>query len=183
MHWDWQAIGTIVAIAAVAISLVFNLVSQRQTRAGQRLIELGQQQEREIAEATAERSEAAARLTESYTRRVVEALEAIARSGVGGTSVRPPKVAWSMDHHAGDTYRLTNIGDAKAWNVSLSSDETLELIEVGGGPDLDEGEALTFMAAVDMATRDLTITVAWDSDEDGSPGGTWRYPLPSRPSR
>jgi len=183
MQWDWQAIGTIVAIAAVAVTLVFNLLSQRLTRAGQRLIEQGQQQDREIAEVTAQRSESAARLTESYTQRVVDALEAIARSGIGGGSARIPKVAWSMDHHVGDTYRLTNTGDAKAWNVTLASDETLHLLKVPIAPDLDEGEALTFMAAASMRTRDRTITVAWDIDGHGTAGGTWRYPLPARPPR
>jgi hypothetical protein len=181
MRWDWQAIGTIVAIAAVAVTLIFNLVSLRLTRDGQRLIELGQQQDREMAEATAQRSEAAARLTEEYTQRVVDALEAIAMSGIGGGPARLPKVAWSMDHHVGDTYRLTNTGDAKAWNVTLTSDETLHLLKVTGGPDLGEGEALTFVASVHMGTRDRTISVTWNSDGQGTPGGTWRYPLPARP--
>jgi hypothetical protein len=144
MRWDWQAIGTIVAIAAVAVTLIFNLLSQRQTRAGQH-------QDREMFEATAQRSEAAAGLTERYTQRVVDALEAIAQSGIGGGPARLPKVAWSMDHHVGDTYRLTNTGDAKAWNVTLTSDETLELLNVEGGPDIGEGEALTFMASVHWA--------------------------------
>lgn len=181
MRWDWQAIGTIVAIAAVAVTLVFNLLSQRQTRAGQRLIEQGQEQDREMAEATAQRSEAAARLTEGYTQRVVDALEAIARSGIGGGPARLPKVAWSMDHEEGHIYRLTNTGDVKAWNVTLSSDETLVLLNVTGGPDLDEGEAITFGAAVHWGTRDRTITVTWNSDGAGTAGGTWRYPLPARP--
>ena len=181
MRWDWQAIGTIVAIAAVAVTLIFNLVSLRLTRDGQRLIELGQQQDREMAEATAQRSEAAARLTEGYTQRVVDALEAIAMSGIGGGPARLPKVVWSMDHHIGDTYRLTNTGDAKAWNVTLTSHETLRLLNVTGGPDLGEGEALTFMASVHWGTRDRTISVTWNSDGQGTPGGTWRYPLPARP--
>ena len=183
MRWDWQAIGTIVATTAVAVTLIFNLISLRLTRAGQRLIQQGQQQDREMAEATAQRSEAAARLTEGYTQRVVEALEAIARSGIGGGPARQPKVAWSMEHHVGDTYRLTNTGDAKAWSVTLTSDETLSLMDVEGGPDLDEGEALTFMAFVHGGTRDRTITVTWNSDPQGTLGGTWRYPLPARPPR
>jgi hypothetical protein len=86
-----------------------------------------------------------------------------------------------MEHHVGDTYRLTNTGDAKAWNVTLTSDETLELLNVEGGPDLGEREALTFMAFVHWGTRDSTITVTWNSDGQGTPGGTWRYPLPARP--
>ena len=86
-----------------------------------------------------------------------------------------------MDHEEGHIYRLTNTGDAKAWNVTLSSDETLVLLNVTGGPDLDEGEAITFGAAVHWGTRDRTITVTWTSDGAGTAGGTWRYPLPARP--
>lgn len=169
MQWDWLAIGTIVAIAAVAVTMIFNILLLRQ--------------DRQIAEATAQRSEAAARLTEGYTQRVVDALETISRSGIGGGPSRPPRVTWSMVYDNGDTYRLTNTGDAKAWNVTLTSDETLMLLDVPDGPALDESEALTFMAAVHMGTKDRTITVTWDGDAQGAAGGTWRYPLPTRPPR
>jgi hypothetical protein len=167
------------------IALVFNLLSQRQTRAGQRLIEQGQQQDRELAEAAAHRSEAAAALTEGYTQRVVDALEAIARSGLGGSApaAPPPRVRWSMRHSVGDTYLLENIGDAPAWKVNLASDETLELVNVPTGTNLGPDEGMTFMAAPDMGTRDRTITVTWKHDEEGTPGGTWKYPLPARPPR
>jgi hypothetical protein len=48
----------------------------------------------------------------------------------------------------GDTYRLPKTGDAKAWNVTLSSEGTLHLLDLPLAPDLDGGEAVTFMAAV-----------------------------------
>lgn len=57
--------------------------------------------------------------------------------------------------HQGDTYRLTKTGDAKAWNVTLGSDETLHLLNVTGGPDVGEGEALTFMASMYAIRFDL----------------------------
>ena len=86
-----------------------------------------------------------------------------------------------MDHQAGNTYRLTNIGDAKALNVHFASDETLQLLNVQGGPDLDAGEAMTFIASVTLGTRDRTITVNWNGDKPGNPRRTWRYPLPGPP--
>jgi hypothetical protein len=89
-EWNWQAIGTIVALGALLVALWFSLRSLRLTREGQQLTRGGQQQDRQIAEATAERSEAAARLTEEYTRRVVDALEALA---AGATAERAPRVA------------------------------------------------------------------------------------------
>ena len=90
-------------------------------------------------------------------------LEAIARSGIGVGPARVPKVAWSMDHHQGDTFRLTNTGDAKAWNVTVSSDETLHSLNVTRGPDLGEGEALTFMAAAHWGTRDRTASACYST--------------------
>lgn len=75
---DWQAIGTIVALAGVIVTFVLTLRSEQLTRSGL-------DQDRELAERSASRSEAAARLTEEYTRRVVDALESRARLGVGGT--------------------------------------------------------------------------------------------------
>jgi hypothetical protein len=78
-----------VARGALLVALWFNLRLLRLRHEGQQLTRDGQQQDRQIAEATAERSEAATRLTEEYTRRVVDALEALA---AGATAERPP--AW-----------------------------------------------------------------------------------------
>jgi uncharacterized membrane protein len=56
-------------------------------------------------------------------------------------------------------YRLTSTGNAKAWHVKIASDESLQLINVPEGRDLDATEAVTFYAAPDHETRDVTITV------------------------
>lgn len=90
------------------------------------------------------------------------------------------KVTWSLAHDSGDTYRLTNTGDAHAVGVAVSAHESLSLIERHGGPDLGPGEALTFMAAIDMGTTDTTITVTWHEPSDRDADKTWRYPLPAR---
>jgi hypothetical protein len=175
VHWDWTAIGTISALAGVGVTLFFNTMSQRQTREGQRLTQQGQKQDRELAEAGAKRSEAAARLTEEYTRRVVDALELIAESGFGSSK---PKVEWSLRRDAGDRFRLENVGDALARDVTLTAHESLGgLIDMHGGPDLAPREAMTFIAAPSFETSDMTITVTWD-DESGAPAGSWKYPLP-----
>jgi hypothetical protein len=90
------------------------------------------------------------------------------------------KVTWSLAHDGGDTYRLTNTGDAQAVGVAVSAHESLSLIERYGGPDFGPGEALTFMAATDMGTKDTTITVTWHEPSDRDPDKQWRYPLPGR---
>lgn len=169
---DWEAVGTIVALLGVLVSFVFNIVSNRAAR-------VGQEQQRVIAEAAADRAEQATRVSHGYTERVVDALERIAAGGLNGATV-PARVRWELVHHAGDTYRLTNIGDAPAADVDLSAHDTLGVGHFIGGPDLGPGEALTFMAAPDMATRDSTITVEW-GDPSGGHRQRWRYPLPAGP--
>jgi hypothetical protein len=168
-HVDWTAIGTIVALLALVASFCLSI--------------RGQKQDREIAENTAKRSEAAAALSESYTSRVVDALEKIASGGSpDGADLVPEHVKWSLRHHGGDTYILENVGGAKALGVTVSGHETLlGPNRVTGGPDLGPGEALTFMAGVVLGTQDTTITVDW-TDEAGTPS-EWRYPLPARPPR
>lgn len=128
---------------------------------------------------SAARSEAAAQLSEHYTARVVDSLEQIASSGTPGLVQRPPRVKWSMIHESGETYMLTNVGDAQAYDVQLTGDPTLVgPMATAGGPDLHEGEALTFVAAQTLSTRDSTITVTWSMQPDDD-RLEWRYPLPS----
>jgi hypothetical protein len=102
---DWQTVsnistvgGVFVALVSVAVTFVLALRSQKLTRIGQDL-------ELQQAEATAARSEAAARLTEDYTQRVVEALETMSQKGTAPASVALMRrgVKWSLIHHVGST--------------------------------------------------------------------------------
>jgi hypothetical protein len=166
-----QGIGTFVALVAVLFALRHN---NRDYDLGRKALE----HEQRNAEAQASRTEAAARLSEEYSSRVVNALEALAAGGMGGAAVRP-KVAWSLVHDSGQAYRLTNTGDLTAEAVMVQSHETLELIEGSNSTStLRPGEALTFYAAPDFGTEDMTITVAWIDDESSESVRTWRYPLP-----
>lgn len=160
----------LVALLGVIATFLLNLRSQKLTREGQR-------QERELATNAASRSEAAARLTEEYTRRVVDALETIA---AGSGQARPPTVSWELVRASRDQYRLTNTGAATAYHVTVSAHESLGgLIDLPDEPpDLGPGEAVVFYAGVTLGTTDLTITVAW-RDESNGPVRVWRYPLPS----
>lgn len=143
--------------------------------------------DRRIAEAAASRSEAAARLTEEYTARIVDAVEQIAAKGIAvsgsGAAAQPASlVRWTLNHERGDTYRLTNTGNARAHGVEVTAHESLiGPRNVNGGPELASGEALTFAAAAHWGTSDKTITVTWSDDEGNEE--TWRYPLPTRPPR
>lgn len=181
----WQTVAAIATTVAVVVAIAGLIAEWRRSRKSQELTRIGLDQDREIAEATASRAEAAAALSEDYTRRVVEALEAMATRGIPGAASAPapaPAVRWSLVHHSGDTYRLTNEGTLEARDIEVGSHESLWLSHVKGGPNLSAGEALTFMAAPSLATSDMTITVSW-LDDASSGRRTWRYPLPGRPPR
>jgi hypothetical protein len=180
MSWSTTAdiattVGTFVALVGVAGSLALTLRSEALTRRGQEL-------EREQAGSAAARSEAAAALTEEYTRRVVEALEAMATGSAAPVGVRSSLgVRWTMRNHGGDTYIVENIGDATAEGVTLTADESM-IFNPPEVVDVAPGEAVTFMAALSLATRDSTITVEW-SERGSDDMRTWKYPLPPRPPR
>ncbi|YAL83404.1 hypothetical protein ACMYYO_00970 [Dermacoccaceae bacterium W4C1] len=147
----------------------------------------GQQQDKKLSEAAADRAEAAARLTADNTERVLNALDRIAEkdfsANVGTVSLPSPRVRWSLNHESGDTYKLENIGDATAHDVGLSAHETLMMDWSTSGMDLAPGEATTFLALRSMGTSDSTISVTWIDDPTGSDRQQWRYPLPARPPR
>ena len=147
----------------------------------------GQKQDRRISEATAQRSEAAASLTADNTERVLIALETIAAKDLGATVIAapvPPRVRWRLANHGGDTYALTNEGDATAYAVEVSAHESMGIFDrASGGDDLAPGEAMTFFAVLTMGTSDSTITVSWLAESNGTDRHEWRYPLPPRPPR
>lgn len=179
---DWEiaaAVGVLsgafITALGVIVTSVLNINSNRLTREGL-------EQEQRIANNAADRSEAAARLTEEYTRRIVDALETMAVEGIGGGASRLLKVRWELVHDTRDRYRLTNVGDLDALEVKLATHVTLRMLNVEGGPNLGPGEALTFMAARHMGTSDSTVTVTWQQENDEDEFA-WRYPLPGRPPR
>ncbi|MFA9432840.1 hypothetical protein [Egicoccus sp. AB-alg2] len=185
---DWEAIATIVALIGVVVTFVLNMRSNRLTREGleqdRTLARERMEQDQTVAEATAARSEAAAEVAEEHSSRIVDALEKIATKGVGGGLVAPPaRVKWGLQHEQGDRYRLTNEGDLAARSVDVATDETLPLVGFEGDTaEVGSGEALSFIAAPSMATRDRTVTVTWSEEGEGE-RRRWRNPLPARPRR
>lgn len=172
----WETLANIATTIGIVVALAGAVV-------GSVLTWRGQKQDREIAEASASRAESAAALTEQYTQRVVDALETLAKKdlGSGPAELRHMGVRWELTHYEGDTYKLENIGDEPAHGVAISADPSL-LLRAPASQVVAPGEALTFMAAATMATRDRTITIIW-ADPSNSGPGEWRYPLPPRPPR
>lgn len=91
-----------------------------------------------------------------------------------------PSVAWHIQHESGDTYKVTNVGTADAWDVEIEHEGLVpnygEPVEHPLGP----GEAIVFMASVHTQIRDNTVYVRW-ADEPKGPQRQWRNPLPGKP--
>ena len=172
---DWSAaattVGTLIALTGLAWSIW-------RAKKADELVLKGQEIERQASESSAARAEAAAALSEQYTRRVVDALERIANEGLERTSP-PVGVRWTMVHDRGDTYRLENVGDLTATSIRLDKHESLPYFEADEGVTLKPGEAMTFMAGRVLGTTDSTILVTWQQGDDQP--HEWRYPLPAKP--
>ncbi|MEV4493166.1 hypothetical protein AB0K04_23990 [Micromonospora coxensis] len=180
---DWQEVSDQATVLGVFVALIVGLATTVVMIRQEKVTRRGQQLQSEYSTAAAERAESAARLTEEYTRRVVEALETMAARPAGAEVViAAPRVRWSLEHHDGDKYLLKNIGEAAAYSVRISADESLHLMKPSDGLNVDAGDALGFIAVPSMATRDLTITVEWFDLSSGQKR-TWMYPLPPNPRK
>jgi phage repressor protein C with HTH and peptisase S24 domain len=90
-----------------------------------------------------------------------------------------PAVAWNVQYEAGDTYKVTNVGTADAWDVEIEHEGMVRGYGESVEPRLRPTEAKVFMAAVHMQTRDNTVYVRWSDDPDGQ-RHLWRHPLPGK---
>lgn len=168
---DWQAVATVVTGLGVGLSFWLTLRGQKQT---ERIAAA----DREAAQHLAERTEAATRLQGEYTERMVDALEDIATRRPGASTALVG-VRWKLTYETGDTFRLENSGTAIAQDVTVSGHQSLVGPDiVSGGPDLGPSEAMTFMAALSLATSDTTISVEWRESGKSEPL-EWKYPLPA----
>lgn len=114
-------------------------------------------------------------------------MEALSKKDFAATvlpATAPERVRWNLAHFQGDTYMLTNTGDATAFGVQVTADPTLMTAgELPAERNFRPDDSETFMAAASLGTRDKTITVTWSNTEDGTERDVWRYPLPPRPPR
>jgi len=180
-----ETAGTIAALLGVIASIWLARSGQKQDL-GLAKDEADRAERAQAAsEASAERAEATSRITVDQMDRIADALDEIATSRLRGVGVMlpMPKVSWKLEHHAGDTYLLTNVGGADAFDVQITSHESLmHESEWVSTEQIRPGEAATFMAARTFDTSDSTISVRW-SAKPGGERGIWRYPLPPRPPR
>jgi hypothetical protein len=181
------SVGTLGALVVLIISLFMTRRGQEQT-VKQAKDEANRAEAAQVAgEASALRAENAAGLTIDVMERIAGALDKVAGGGIRGdvllAQALPERVSWSLAHHGGDTYILTNTGEATAYNVQLSAHESLmREDEWASEPKVRRGDVVQFMAARSMGTSDSTITVEWSTERDGEKD-VWRYPLPARPPR
>lgn len=175
----WQDAANLATVFGVFVALLVGIATTIVMIRQEKVTRDGQKLQHQQAEAIAARTEAAAALTEDYSRRVVEALESIAghgRRSLEEATSTPEPVRWSLTHQRRSSYLLENRGGTAAKNVRIFAHPTLSLYDATV-QDLGPNEAMTFLAVRSMATRDNTLTVTWDDPVTGETR-TWRYPLP-----
>jgi hypothetical protein len=162
----WIALGSLIV---ASFALVISFVGQR--GAGK----------------TAARSERLADEAAEHSRRSADAVERMASALEQQALARErnsltPGVVWTLDHQQGDTYMVTNVGRAPAYDVHVDTGD----IPIVRGADRDQEVIppdgfLKFMAAVSFGTTDDTITISWAESPGGSTRHQWARPLPPRP--
>lgn len=179
-----QSIATIVALLGVIASLWIARRGQKQDlRLATQEAVRAERAERAGA-ASAQRAENAAALTIDTLTRMAEALESLAAQPRGGQGVLPTaaprRPSWSLRSAGADRFVLKNTGGAVAYDVQLTSSDTLQ--HMGAWPSaavLRPGQVIEFGAGRTRETTDSTVTVEWSARPDSSDRDRWRYPLPS----
>ncbi|NKX55456.1 hypothetical protein [Arthrobacter mobilis] len=160
-----EILGVYVAAAGIIVSAVLSIAESR--RQGRN------------AAASAQRAEAAGRVSDYNAQRVISALERLADSAAGSRQAvlfRPPgAAAWQLVPRAG-AYELTNTGTAAAQDVFIRLPASLPGTTPAKPRTVAPGESLSFTAAPERSTTDATVTVTW-RDPDGT-DREWFYPLP-----
>jgi hypothetical protein len=138
-------ISTLVQTVAVCISIFFTLIFS--------ILNL-------------RKADAAERRTAQDTQILATQLEEIAKALEAAGSTRIG-VRWSLEWVGGDRYRVENVGDAIASEVSILCHETLPLLQtpVMPVPSLEPSDVIDFMAIRTMGTIDATITVAYKTPD------------------
>lgn len=189
-----QGVLAIVTLVGIAYSIWFAQQGLKQSQLVAAQEADRAQRAENASEASAERAEKASAITIDTLSRMADGVEGLVFHAEGLIEVvddlagadrnrvaQVRGVRWSLVHSAGDTYKLENIGDRTAQNVEIHMDESVYIPgRLPSGSVIAPGEAMTFMAALSLATRDSTVTVQW---EDEGAMGEWRYPLPPRPRR
>ncbi|CUR59656.1 hypothetical protein NOCA1190020 [metagenome] len=83
---------------------------------------------------------------------------------------------WTVDRIKGRQHQLKNLGRAKAYDVTLTSENAVRLT-APPVQDIDMGEAVEFLAVGSMQTGTPELIVQWRDSPDGEIR-KWRRPLP-----
>lgn len=91
-----------------------------------------------------------------------------------------PQAAWTLEHHDGDAYLLTNVGTGTAHAVALDTGDMV--VRDGQWPrdTIAPSESAKLLAARSLATRDDTVTVRWADEPRGAERRSWQRPLPPK---
>lgn len=129
------------------------------------------------ADRAARRSAGAADRSAGAAERMATALEL--RALEDERRAPTPNVVWRLEHFQNDAYLLTNAGRAPAYEVTVSAGDMIT-DDLPDGITMRADDAVKFIAARTMVTRDDTITVDW-SPRPGAQRESWSRPLPPKP--
>ena len=174
---DWTAAGVIVSgalgAAALAVSLWDRKVNARNAADADRRADR--------AQATADEAAAAAKRAADATERMAQAAQ---EQALAAARVSPePQAAWTLERWPGDTFALTNVGNADALDVHVDTGDLRAVPMDAGGLDrerVEPGEVVRFAAGVTFGTKDDTVTVTWADEPGGTEPRSWKRPLPPK---
>ncbi len=180
MHWA-ATLGVVVPTALALLAIYLERRNRKTDRsdAERDAAEAGQRADR--AHATADAATAAAERSAAATERMAQALEA--QSAAAARAAPTPQAAWTLEHSVGDSYLLTNVGTATAYDVDVGTGDMVVRVPPGTWPraELPPDDAVKVLAARTMGTRDDTVTLTWATELGGGDRKTWRRPLPPKP--
>jgi uncharacterized protein with PIN domain len=124
------------------------------------------------------KADSAERRVQAVGDSLADSLERIAQALGQRTGVR-----WAVHWVYGDTFEIENLGDEAAYQVAMTSHETL-FVQCGTDfpiSTVNPGDSFSFVAVRTMTTSDANLKVSWESENGET--STWTRLLPLRPKQ
>lgn len=179
---DWVALGGATVSALLALyAIVLQRRDRKIDRADSARDVAGASARADRAQQAADEAAAAALRSAAATERMAQAMEA--QSLAAARAAPAPQVSWQLAHNAGDTYLLTNAGNAVAYDVAVDTGDMIVRDTAWPRAAIQPDEAAKILAARSLATRDDTVTVTWADAPGSFDRRSWSRPLPPSPRR
>jgi hypothetical protein len=174
---DWQPLGIavvgVLSIAALGQTAARDRVTRRRMAVADVRARDAEMQATLALQAAEESASAGARAA-AAVERMAKTLERQAIQAERNSSA--PGVAWTLEHAQGQSYLLTNVGRAAAYDVEIRLDAGIRTMGELRHEELQPAAAVKFIAVVTPDSLDDTVTVIWKGRTLVE--HTWSRPLP-----